>query len=367
MKYVGNKIPLPSQVARIIKQHMRQGVYPAGSILPSTRMLSNDLGVSPSVAYRAIRELEDDGIVQTHHGKGTVVLENSHAERTAILFAFIQPYPSHMPFEQQVLQYAEQGFSARDNLVVMRSSQLSVSFEREIAGHVVNNGVQGILLWPVENNPNGKFFEKLSEKVPVVLVDRLLDDAVLPAVIFDTYQVGRDIARFVLQDQNRKRLLCVIDNLNISPYRDLVQGFCDEVDQMGRGKDMAIVRKSISNFIEQLSNRDFSRVDLFKEELESLLREGGYDSLFCPQEEFLDVVVMQTGLYETFEDLQLISYTAPQGGNIRSRQYNESGVWNWIIDHQQLIMRANDMIQGMVLNGTAVNEVVKLKFQQPSL
>ncbi|MBL4700965.1 MAG: GntR family transcriptional regulator, partial [Phycisphaeraceae bacterium] len=240
MVNVGNKISLPSQVARSLKQQMRQGVYPAGSILPSIRKLSNDFSVSPSVAHRAIRELEENGIVQTHHGKGTVVQESSHADRTAILFAFIQPYPAHMVFEQQVLQYAEQGFSARDNFVVVRSSQLNVSLEREITEHAVNNGVRGILLWPVENNPNGPFFEKLSKKIPVVLIDRLLDNAQLPAVIFDTYEVGRDICRDVLKTHNRKRMLCVIDNLNISPYQDLMRGLRDEADDMGRSEDMTI-------------------------------------------------------------------------------------------------------------------------------
>ncbi|MBL4702144.1 MAG: hypothetical protein JKX85_12900, partial [Phycisphaeraceae bacterium] len=130
--------------------------------------------------------------------------------------------------------------------------------------------------------------------------------------------------------------------------------------------DMTIVQKGISEFILQLGNRDFSGVDPFKQEIENLLREGGYDSLFCPQEEFLDCVVMQTGLYDTFDDLQLISYTGTRG-NIRTRQYNESGIWTWIVDHPQLILKANEMLQRAVLTGHVTNDVVKLKFKRSSL
>jgi len=366
MVNVGNKVSLSRQVAHSLKQKMRQGVYQSGSTLPSVRQLCDDFGVSINVICRAIRELEENGIVQTHHGKGTIVQEDTHAARTAILFAFIQPYPASMIFEQQVLQYAEQGFSARDNFMVVRSSQLDVALERDIAEHAVNNGVQGILLWPVENNPNGPFFEQLAKKVPVVLVDRLLENAKLPAVVFDTYQVGRDILKEVLVTKKRKRMLCLIDNLHISPYENLMQGFRDQAQELGRSDDMTIVQIAISDFIGQLNKCDFSDVDRFKDDIEKLITEGGYDTIFCPQEEFLDYVIVQTGLYEKLDDFQLAAITGP-GANARTRQYNESGVWKWVTDFPEMISKAADILQRSVLSSNTTTEITNLNIYRSPL
>ncbi len=366
MVNIGNKIPLSQQVAHSLKQRMRQGVYPSGSTLPSVRRLCEDFDVSINVIYRALRELEEHGIVQTHQGKGTIVQEDTHSARTAILFAFIQPYPADMIFEQQVLQYAEQGFSARDNFMVVRSSNLDIALEKEIVQHAINNGVQGILLWPVEKNPNGPFLEKLAQKVPIVLVDRLLENAQLPAVIFDTYEVGCDICRKVFETQKRKRMLCLIDDLHISPYQNLIRGLRDEATTLGRLDDLTIVQISISEFIADLNKCDFSRVDHFKHDIEKLVHEGGYDTIFCPQEEFLDYVIVQTGLYDNFDGMQLAAITGP-GANARTRQYNELGVWKWVTDFPEMISRASDMLQRAVLTNNVSDEIVTLKIRPSPL
>ena len=366
MLHVGNKIPLSKQVAGSLKQQVRRGVYQSGSSLPPIRRLCDEFGVSLNVVYRAIHELEEEGIVETHHGKGMTIRKENPADRTAILFGFIHPFPAEMIFEQQMLQYAEQGFSARDNFMVVRSSKLDTALEREIAEHFVNNGVQGILVWPVEDNPNGKFFEELSKKVPVVFVDRLLDDTQLPAVIFDTYEAGRDICLDVLGTRKRRRMLALIDDLQISPYQNLMQGIRDEAYDMGRSEDITITQIGISDFIKQLNSCDFSKVDSFKEYIEKLINDDGYDTLFCPQEEFLDYVIVQTGLYDQLDDFQLVAVTGP-GANARTRKYNELGVWKWVADFPQMISQAADMLQRFVLTRNVTNDIIRLKINQSEL
>ncbi|MBL4700511.1 MAG: GntR family transcriptional regulator [Phycisphaeraceae bacterium] len=363
MVNVGNKTSLSSQVAHRIKQKMRQGDYPSGSTLPSIRKLCDNFGVSLSVAHRAIRELEENGIVQTHQGKGTVVQQSDHADRTAILFSFIQPYPAGVDFEQQILQYAEQTFSARDNFMVFRSSRLDTALEREIVEHAINNGVQGILLWPVENNPNGPFFEKLSQKVPIVLVDRLLDNAKLPAVISDTYEVGREICREMLEVRNRKRMLCLIDNLNISPYKMLMQGLRDEAEDMGRSDDMTLVQMGISEFVTQTNNNDFSTVDHYKEKIEKLIHEGDYDTVHCSLGKFFKYVIRQTGLYEKLHDIQWAVFAGPTQ-KAQNHHANDSNTVTWIIDFPEMISKAADILQRSVLAGNVPNEILTLKMRQ---
>lgn len=363
MAIIGNKISLSHQVAQSISRQVRRGVYHSGSMLPPMRKLCDEFDVSLNVVSRAIHELEESGLVETHHGKGVMVCEEKLADRTAILFGFLHPYPTEMIFEQQVLQYAEQGFGALDNFVVARSSNMDTSLEREIAQHFVNNGVQGLLLWPAENNPNGKFFEELSKKIPIILLDRLLKDADLPAVIFDTYEAGREICAETLVSGKRKRMLVWLDDIQISPYEDLVRGLRDEAEAMGRHDDVMIVRLNISDFIKRLNACDYSQVDVLRDEVKRQIKEGGYDTFFCPQDELLDYVVVQTGLHDQLGDLQLATIAGP-GLNSRTRKYNESGVWRWITDFPELMATAVDMLQRHVLTRNSTEGVVKLHLRR---
>ena len=82
----GNKVPLYHQVAQTLKQRVRTGLYRSGNPLPSLRTLGEEFKVSPSVIYRAVRDLEESGIVVTHHGKEVRVKEEEGCEKAAIVF-----------------------------------------------------------------------------------------------------------------------------------------------------------------------------------------------------------------------------------------------------------------------------------------
>lgn len=355
----GNRIPLHLQVASQLEQRVRKGVYTDREPLPSFRTLSKELGVSLNVVQRAVYHLQEKRILVPHHGRGVAVESAKRCRRTALLFGFIQPYSAREAFEQQVVLYAEEAFANRDNMMIIRSSQGSAKNERDVAEHLVNNGIQGILLWPEQNNPNGAFFQELSSRVPVVLVDRLLADADLPAVVLDFYKAGRTICREMLAVQKRRRMLAVIDHLDISTYNDLIRGLQDQARDMGREQDVTIDRMKITPLIRQWNSADFSRVESSRAYVENVLRNEGYDTLFCPQEEFLDYVVTETGLFRQFPGLQLASLDSPVV-NTRTRTYNESGVMTWSMDFPRMISIAADLLQQSVLSRTRIRRVEKL-------
>jgi DNA-binding LacI/PurR family transcriptional regulator len=355
----GNRIPLHLQVATRIEQRVRKGVYTDREPLPSFRTLSRELGVSLNVVQRAIYHLQEKRILVPHHGRGVSVEDAKRCKRTALLFGFIQPYSAREAFEQQVLLYAEEAFANRDNMMIVRSSQNSAQNERDIAEHLLNNGIQGILLWPVQNDPNGAFFQELSSRVPVVLVDRLLTDADLPAVVLDFYKAGLAICREMLAVQKRGRMLALIDDLNVSTYNDLIRGLQDQAGEMNRQTDVTIDRIPITPLIQQWNVADFSRVESSRAYVEKMLHKGRYDALFCPQEEFLDYVVIETGLFRESPDLKLASLDSPVV-NTRSRTYNEAGILTWSMDIPRMISIAADLLQQCVLSRTRIRRVEKL-------
>jgi DNA-binding LacI/PurR family transcriptional regulator len=231
--------------------------------------------------------------------------------------------------------------------LVTRASEGSILKEREIAEYFVNNGVKGIILWPMENDPNGPFFMTLSRQVPIVLFDRLLEGADLPAVTADSYQSGVDVCQHMFEALNRKRILVLMDNLQISPYQAFIRGLEGHAKSINRLSDITVVQFPISELCQHFGLRDFSEVTLYRNKLQQILKEGHYDALFCYHDDFLDSLVVETGLVEQFNGLKLATFGGC--GSYRSHRYCQHGVVEWVLDFSKIIEKAADLLQEWVL------------------
>lgn len=78
-------LPIYEQIARQIKEAIMNGQLSQGEQLPSIRALASDLRISVITTKRAYAELEAQGFIETHQGKGSFVSGGSselmHEER----------------------------------------------------------------------------------------------------------------------------------------------------------------------------------------------------------------------------------------------------------------------------------------------
>ncbi|BFV59722.1 hypothetical protein KCMC57_up48260 [Kitasatospora sp. CMC57] len=65
--------PPYEQVRAQIADQARSGSLPAGLRLPTVRALAEELGLAANTVARAYRELEADGVVETHGRRGTLI------------------------------------------------------------------------------------------------------------------------------------------------------------------------------------------------------------------------------------------------------------------------------------------------------
>lgn len=359
----GNGISLARQVSLSLRQKIRTKEYRHGTPLPSIRMLKDEYGVTLNVIQRALRELENEGVVQAHHGKGVVVVNEDPAQRTAITFGFIYPY-SHMAFSQDVLYYAERVFRDRHNLLVAVSSEESSQRERETAQHLIHNGVQALIVWPCEKSDNGAFFNELSQQIPIVLVDRLLDGADLPAIILDTYQMGKDVIHYFFKELKRQRLLMVMDDLEISPYKDFTRGAFDAAKVLKRQRDLTLLPMPLSKIVQSLALTNPAGAPLLEQTAENIsqtLQKGKFDALFCYQNDFIDYGLIDSGIMKQFPTLCL----GTTGGEttLLSRRYFQTEGALWLFDQATLISMAADKIQQWILSRQAYTDVILLPVQ----
>src|SRR4029450_5360654 len=77
----GNGVPLRLQLERELRAAIQSGRLPAGALLPSTRVLATDLGLSRGVVVEAYEQLLAEGYFTAQHGSATrVAVRRTHAE-----------------------------------------------------------------------------------------------------------------------------------------------------------------------------------------------------------------------------------------------------------------------------------------------
>ncbi len=66
-------VPFYRQIIEQIKYAVARGRLGPGDRLPTVRQLAVDLSINPNTVIRAYRELEIEGVIDTHQGSGTFV------------------------------------------------------------------------------------------------------------------------------------------------------------------------------------------------------------------------------------------------------------------------------------------------------
>lgn len=66
-------VPIHEQISETLRSRVRSGELPVGSRLPAESFLMEEFGVARGTVRRALRTLNEQGIVQTLQGKGTYI------------------------------------------------------------------------------------------------------------------------------------------------------------------------------------------------------------------------------------------------------------------------------------------------------
>ena len=63
------------QIHRLLKKQIQQGDVPVGALLPSENELCQRFSITRTTARKALEELQKEGFIERHHGKGSIVTE----------------------------------------------------------------------------------------------------------------------------------------------------------------------------------------------------------------------------------------------------------------------------------------------------
>jgi len=102
--------PMFSQIADCLRQMVATGQLQAGERLPTVRQLAENLAISPGTVVKAYRQLEQDGVIQSRRGGGTVVVGKASDPR---LLTIRQTRLSNM-MSNGILEALSQGYSLEE-------------------------------------------------------------------------------------------------------------------------------------------------------------------------------------------------------------------------------------------------------------
>lgn len=133
-----SKTPVYLQIKNEIKKRIHNGSLLPGSKLPPERKLAESLGINRSTVLTAYRELKADGLVDSHVGKGTVVLPvlSDVSERYSAV-----EIPSYHQFFSQTAERSNDPF-LRDLLQIANKKDM-ISFSAGISS-IKNDPVEAL-------------------------------------------------------------------------------------------------------------------------------------------------------------------------------------------------------------------------------
>jgi DNA-binding LacI/PurR family transcriptional regulator len=179
----GNTSGRPNKYRKIVQQlreAIAAGKYLEGERIPSETQLSRTSGASRLTVARALRELEQDGIIERRAGSGTYVKDAPVARGR--MFGLLIPELGDTEIFEPICQgMARASRSTHDELLWGAATRDIESHEQQalqLAEYYINKDVAGVFFAPLEftehqQDVNQRILEDFQRaRIPVVLLDR---------------------------------------------------------------------------------------------------------------------------------------------------------------------------------------------------
>lgn len=168
-------VPLYLQVADILKKRIFDGDAPTGSSLPAEPELCAQFNVARGTIRQALGKLEAEGFIRREQGRGTFVAWGEHStagqELASAQIAFVVPYVRDS-FVSTILLGVERAASEHTLSVTFKHVENSRDRQADVLNELIEQRLAGVLLYPVNSEPDPAIDALLAARFPLVLVDR---------------------------------------------------------------------------------------------------------------------------------------------------------------------------------------------------
>ncbi|WP_117213851.1 substrate-binding domain-containing protein [Allorhizocola rhizosphaerae] len=221
-------VPLYRRIVQELQAAILRNEYVPGKPFISQREVCDRYGVSTATAVRALNEMVNLGILERHRGRGTFVaeqqpkaaapVERAGAAIACILFGLGSGHVS------QMLRGVEARCKELGYRLFLSNSEASAEHELAALHRAKEDGVNGVVLFPVEGSSNALAIEELRQSgIPLVMVDRYLPEIASGVVTADNFGIGYQITAELI-GQGHQRIAALWDEIDCTSVRDRFTG-----------------------------------------------------------------------------------------------------------------------------------------------
>jgi DNA-binding LacI/PurR family transcriptional regulator len=236
-------IPIHRQIADRLAEAIAQGDYPPGSPLPSEARLVRELGVSRGTVRHALSTLNSRGLTEAVPSRGTFVRRLSPAkiEFRRRVVGVVVPSVA-MPYVPAVLAGIEEGLHAHGYSMLAGSNGSSREQQAGRVKRIVDEGVSGLIVYPIDYEPDPELFARLSlGGLPIVFIDRHLIGRPFDAVVADNVGGAFSAVTHLIAQGHRRIAFVSTDNLTTTSVAERIQGYEQALAAAGIAADPSLV------------------------------------------------------------------------------------------------------------------------------
>lgn len=215
-----------SEIYLELLEQLQNPIYKVGDEIPSASKLAEKFSVSRPTVHKALKKLQDEGVIESRVGSGTFLLKKPEVEDRIPLFGLIFPLLRMEGFFGNVAQaIAEYSKKFNFNLIFggqVPQGSIDLYSLEHMTDYYIEQHVDGVFIAPVELADDSKaknelIFKKLAAAhIPVVIID--CAPAVFPenqdcdVVSIDNFRAGYMLADYMLQNGSKRIDFCTMPN-----------------------------------------------------------------------------------------------------------------------------------------------------------
>jgi len=214
MERANKEMPLYLQIAEWIRNDIKCGVIQPGEKLASEHDMMKKYGVSRMTVRNAFSELVNEGLVETHHGKGSFCRETAVKKSIDVLLNMSDHY-----FISYYLQSISAVLESNNANMLAGDTHNSNTEIIKRLNAIAARGSDGVILQgcpkpDLDMDVFSKTLKRLEEEgIPVIVIDYIYPMEHICSAAMDEKKIGRLASDYLFEKGHREvAAVCVVDD-----------------------------------------------------------------------------------------------------------------------------------------------------------
>lgn len=315
--------PLYKEIYNIIRQAILDEKYKPGDRIPSEKEMTERFGISRITSRKVMELLRNDGLITRHQGRGSFVteyqepsVESPHTggrlTTGCLIGLVITDFSSSYGLE--LVSGVEKAAADRGYSLVLRRSFGIPEREQEAISDLVNLGVVGLLVFPVQaEHFSTEILKLVINQFPIVLVDRYLRGIATTSVSSDNLAGAMAATEHLLELGHTHIGIVTPPPVDTTTLEERIEGFVRKHAEKGVVFDEALWMRNVTSTLPgQLLPKNMERdIEAIKQHL---LKHPEITALFAV--EYNIAVLIREAAYQLGlvvpKDLSIVCFDSPR-------------------------------------------------------